>query len=160
MAIQAAIFTIGDRYVAGEVHDESGNLLNGICLKMGWEIVERRVMGDAEQDIINHLVEVADSGKVDVIFTLDGIGVMAKDRVPEAMYQICEKWVPGLAELIRIKCYENSPAVAVTRGLAGVRGKTLIVNLPKNPTAIKDGMDALKPALRATVVEQLKEPSA
>ena len=131
MAIQAAIFTIGDRYAAEGNRDESGDILNSTCMKMGWEIVERRVLGDAEQDIINHLVEVSDSGKVDMILTIDGIGVMAKDRVPEAMYQVCEKWVPGLAELIRIKCYENTPAVAVTRGLAGVRGKTLIVNLPK-----------------------------
>ena len=160
MAIQAAIFTIGDRYAAEGNRDESGDILNSTCMKMGWEIVERRVLGDAEQDIINHLVEVSDSGKVDMILTIDGIGVMAKDRVPEAMYQVCEKWVPGLAELIRIKCYENTPAVAVTRGLAGVRGKTLIVNLPKNPTAVKDAMDALKPALRQNIVDQLKGPSA
>jgi molybdopterin adenylyltransferase len=159
MAIQAAIFTIGDRYVAGGIHDESGDILNTICLKMGWEVVERHVLGDAEQDIIDRLVQLVDSGKVDVIFTLDGIGVHAKDRVPEAMYQICEKWVPGLAEIIRVKCYENSAAVAATRGLAGVRAKTLLVNLPRNPTAVKDAMDALKPVLRHGIVEQLKEPS-
>lgn len=155
MPIQAAIFTVGDRYSSGQSKDEAGDNLNASCLKMGWEIVARQAMGDSETDLAQALVATADSGTVDVIFTVDGIGVLPKDRVPEAMYQVCEKWVPGLSELIRSKAYEKTPLVALTRGVAGVRGKTLIINMPGSPTAVKDSMDVLRPVLRQAV-EQIK----
>ena len=155
MPIQAAIFTVGDRYATGQSKDEAGDNLNASCLKMGWEIVARQAMGDAEQDLVQALVATADSGTVDVIFTVDGIGVQPKDRVPEAMYQVCEKWVPGLSELIRNKAYEKTPLVALTRGVAGIRGKSLIINMPGSPTAVKDSMDVLRPVLRQAV-EQIK----
>ena len=151
MPIQAAIFTVGDRYTVGQSKDEAGDILNASCLKMGWEIVVRQAMGDAETDLVQTLVTTADSGTVDVIFTVDGIGVQTKDRVPEAMYQVCEKWVPGLSELIRNKAYEKTPLVALTRGVAGVRGKSLIINMPGSPTAVKDSMDVLRPVLRQAV---------
>ncbi len=151
MPIQAAIFTVGDRYTVGQSKDEAGDILNASCLKMGWEIVVRQAMGDAEPDLVQTLVTTADSGTVDVIFTVDGIGVQTKDRVPEAMYQVCEKWVPGLSELIRNKAYEKTPLVALTRGVAGVRGKSLIINMPGSPTAVKDSMDVLRPVLRQAV---------
>lgn len=155
MAIQAAIFTIGDRYVSGQVKDEAGDILQAICLKMGWEVVVRMALGDAEADLVGHLQQTADSGTVDVLFTLDGIGVRPTDKVPEAMYQVCEKWIPGFPELVRSKAYEKTPGVAVTRGVAGTRGKTVLVNLPGTPTAVKDSMDALKPALKVAI-EQAK----
>ena len=151
MPIQAAIFTVGDRYTVGQSKDEAGDILNASCLKMGWEIVVRQAMGDAEPDLVQTLVTTADSGTVDVIFTVDGIGVQTKDWVPEAMYQVCEKWVPGLSELIRNKAYEKTPLVALTRGVAGVRGKSLIINMPGSPTAVKDSMDVLRPVLRQAV---------
>ncbi len=159
MPIQAAIFTVGDRYSTGLSKDEAGDILNASCLKMGWEIVARQAMGDAEQDLVQALVATADSGTVDVIFTVDGIGIQVKDRVPEAMYQVCEKWVSGLSELIRSKAYEKTPLVALTRGAAGIRGKALIINMPGSPTAVKDSMDVLRPVLRQAV-EQIKGASA
>lgn len=151
MAIQAALFTVGDRYVNGQAKDEAGDNLNASCLKMGWEVVARQALGDAEADLVQALLATADSGTVDVIFTVDGIGLRPTDRVPEAMYQVCEKWIPGLPELIRGKAYEKTPAVSLTRGVAGVRGKTLIVNMPGSPTAVKDSMEILRPVLRHAV---------
>ncbi len=155
MPIQAALFTIGDRYVSGQSKDEGGDNLFAICVKMGWEVPVRLALGDAEQDVISNIQQTADSGIVDVIFTVDGIGLQPKDHVPEAMYHICERWIPGLSELIRVKAQEKTPAVILTRGVAGVRGKTLIVNLPGSPTAIRDAMDILKPVLRMAI-EQIK----
>jgi len=155
MAIQAAIFTFGDRYVSGGAKDEGGDILNASCLKMGWEVVARQVLGDDEQAVVGQLVATADSGVVDVIFTVDGIGLLAKDRVPEAMYQVCEKWIPGIPELIRSKAVEKSPLVGFTRGVAGVRGRTIILNLPGSPTSVKDSMEVLRPILRFGI-DQLK----
>jgi molybdopterin adenylyltransferase len=86
---------------------------------------------------------------------VDGIGLQAKDRVPEAMYQVCEKWIPGLSELIRNKAYEKTPLVALTRGVAGIRGKTIVINMPGSPTAIKDSMDVLRSIFRLAV-DQVK----
>jgi molybdopterin adenylyltransferase len=155
MPIQAAIITVGDRYVSGGAKDEGGDILNASCLKMGWEVVARQTLPDDEQGLVQALLAAADSGTVEVLFTVDGIGLQAKDRVPEAMYQVCEKWLPGLPELIRNKAYEKTPLVALTRGVAGVRGRTLILNLPGSPTAVKDSMDVLRPVLRHSV-EQVK----
>ncbi len=155
MAIQVALFTVGDRFVSGGAKDEAGDNLNASCLKMGWEIAARQTLGDDEQALAGHLVQTADSGTIDIIFTVDGIGVKPYERVPEAMYQVCEKWLPGLSELVRNKAYEKTPLVSLTRGVAGVRGRTLIINLPGTPTAVKDAMEVLRPVLRLAV-EQVK----
>jgi len=155
LSIQVAIFTVGDRYTSGQAKDESGDVLQATCLKMGWEVVVRLALGDAEADLVARLQETSDSGTVDIILTVDGIGVRPTDRVPEAMYQVCEKWVPGIPELMRNKAYEKTPSIALTRGVSGTRGKTLIINLPASPTAIKDSVDVLRPALRLAV-EQVK----
>lgn len=155
MPIQAAIFTVGDRYISGGAKEEGADILNASCLKMGWEVVARQALSDDEQGLVQHLLATADSGTVEVIFTVDGIGIQAKDRVPEAMYQVCEKWIPGIPELIRNKAFEKTPLVSLTRGVAGIRGKTLILNLPGSPTAIKDSMEVLRQVLRQAL-EQVK----
>ncbi|HUO58027.1 MAG TPA: molybdenum cofactor synthesis domain-containing protein [bacterium] len=155
MPIQVALFTIGEKYVSGGAKDEAGDNLNASCLKMGWEVVARQALGDDEQALASHLIQTADSGTVDIIFTVDGIGISPKDRVPEAMYQVCEKWIPGLPELIRNRAYEKTPLVALTRGVAGIRGKTLLLNMPGSPTAVKDAMEVLRPVLRLAV-DQVK----
>ena len=155
MAIQAALFTVGDRYNTEGVKDEGGDVLEAILRKMGWDLVARQVLGDSEEGLSQHLLQTADSGTVDIILTVDGIGIQSKDHVPEAMYHVCEKWIPGFPELIRARAFENTPGVGLTRGVAGIRGKTLIVNLPGTPTAIKDSMDVLKPVLRL-VIDQIK----
>jgi molybdopterin adenylyltransferase len=159
MPIQVALLTIGEKYLAAGAKDEAGDILNASCLKMGWEVVLRKALTDEEQALAALLAQTADGGSVDILFTVDGIGSQPKDRVPEAMYQVCEKWIPGLPELIRSKAHEKTPAVALTRGVAGIRGKTLIVNLPGSPTAVKDAMEVLRPVLRLAV-DQVKGPSA
>src|SRR5262249_43814412 len=125
------------------------------CRKMGWEVVVRQKLASAEADLVSFLTQTADSGTVDIIFTVDGIGIHEADRVPEAMYQVCEKWLPGLSELTRSKAFEKTPAIGLTRGVAGLRGKTILANLPGTPTAVKDAMDVLKPVLRLAV-DQIK----
>lgn len=155
MPIQVALFTVGDRYLPVDAKDDAGENLNAVCQKMGWEVVSRKALGDDEQALAGHLIEAADSGTVDIIFTVDGIGVQPKDRVPEAMYQVCEKWIPGLSELIRTKAYEKVPLAVLTRGAAGIRGKTILINLPGSPTAVKEALEVLRPLMRQAV-EQVK----
>jgi molybdopterin adenylyltransferase len=155
MAIQASILTVGDKYQAGLVNDEAGDILEATCRKMGWELVHRQMLGDDPQALAGLMLQLVDSGRVDVIFTVDGIGLQPEDRVAEAMHQVCEKWIPGLAEMIRHRAFEKSPGVALTNGMAGLRGKTLLINLPGTPTAVKDAFDILRPVLRHAV-DQVK----
>jgi len=155
MPNQAAIFTIGDEYAAGSARDEAGDALIGILTKMGWIITIRAALPDDEEQIASHIIQTVDAGNVDVVFTLDGVGLDPKDRAAEALYKVCERWLTGLPEIIRFKLYEKIPAIALYRGLAGIRGKTLMVNLPGTPVSVREAMDVLKPILRSTV-EQLK----
>jgi molybdenum cofactor synthesis domain-containing protein len=149
MPISASIVTVGDPYVSETAKDEAGDILAATCSKLGWNIVKRETMGDDEEQLVAWLAGEADSGAVDVVLTVDGIGVSARERVPEAMYRVCEKWLPGVAELIRARGYEKSPFLAMTRGVAGIRGRTILVNMPGgSPTAIKDALEVLKPILR------------
>ncbi len=156
MAIRVVVLTVGDRYLSG-ANDECGEILDTTCRKMGWELVQRHTLGDSQDEVVQYLCQVVDSGSVDLVFTVDGIGILEKDHVPEAMYQVCEKWIPGLAEIIRVKAYEKTPTNSLTRGAAGIRGKTLIINLPGTPTATKDALDVLKPVIRQAV-EQVNGP--
>jgi len=151
MPNQAAIFTIGDEYASNASRDETGDALIGILTKMDWTISLRAALPDDEDQIAHTLVQTVDAGGVDAVFTIDGVGLDLKDRGAEALYKVCERWVTGLPEIIRIKLYEKNPAIALYRGLAGIRGKTLVINLPATPGSVRDAMDVLKPILRSTV---------
>jgi len=155
MPNQAAILTVGEKYVSGQAKDESGDLLAGILNKLGWEIAQRAMVGDDDAQISGQIIQWVDTGTIDAVFTLDGVGIQPKDRASEALYQVCEKWIPGIPEYVRAKLSEKTPGVILYRGLCGVRGKTLILNLPGTPIALKDTMDVLKTTIRLTV-EQLK----
>jgi molybdopterin adenylyltransferase len=154
MPNQAAILTVGDAYASGEARDEAGDTLTGILTKMGWTIAVRAVVGDDEDQIVAQVIHNIDAG-VEVVFTVGGVGLDPRERAAEALYKVCERWVTGLPELIRFKLYDKNPAIALYRGLAGIRGKSLVVNLPATPGAVRDAMDVLKPVLRP-LVEQLK----
>ena len=152
MPFTATIVTVGDRYVSGEVKDEAGDILAATLARLGWSVSKREKMPDDEEQLVVWLANEADTGSVDVILTVDGIGVKAQERVPEAMYRVCEKWLPGVAEIIRTKTYEKTPYVIMTRGVAGMRGNTILLNLPGgSPTTIKDALEVLKPVLRQAI---------
>jgi molybdenum cofactor synthesis domain-containing protein len=155
MPNQAAILTVGDKYATGQMKDESGDALAGIINKMGWGMPARTVVSADEEQVAVQVAQLADSGQVDIIFTIDGVGILPADRTAEAMYRVCEKWISGLPELVRYKLSEKSPAMALYRGLVGIRGKTLIINLPGTPISVRDTMDVLKPFIRQ-ILEQLK----
>jgi molybdenum cofactor synthesis domain-containing protein len=154
MPNQAAILTVGDVYVAGQARDEAGDTLTGILTKMGWTIAVRLAVPDDEDQIATQVIQNIDAG-VEVIFTVGGVGLDPRDRAAEALYKVCERWVTGLPELIRFKLFDKNPGIVLYRGLAGIRGKSLVVNLPGSPGAVRDSMDVLKPVLRP-LVEQLK----
>jgi molybdenum cofactor synthesis domain-containing protein len=138
-----AILTISDAGFRGERADGSGDAIAGWVGVRGHALVTRAVVPDETLPIVQALMEWSDGGHVDVIITTGGTGLTPRDVTPEATRVVLEREAPGIAEAIRFEALGRFPRAALSRGAAGVRGQTLIVNLPGSPGGVKDGLDVL-----------------
>lgn len=150
-SIQAAVITISDKGFRGEREDASGPLLAQLATEMGAQVVETHILPDEPDQIAALLAELADSGGIDLILTTGGTGPSPRDQTPEATRRVIEREMPGLAELLRWDGYRRTPFAVFSRGLAGIRGRTLIVNLPGSPKAVREGMEVLASLLPAAI---------
>jgi molybdopterin adenylyltransferase len=142
--VKAAVLTVSDGVVAGEREDESGEVLAGLLADEGYE-VERRVVPDERDAIAEAIAELAEESLL--VLTTGGTGLAPRDVTPEATQQVLDRAAPGFAEAIRADSIQKTPHGLLSRGVAGVRGRTLIVNLAGSPGACRDGFAVLKPAL-------------
>jgi molybdopterin adenylyltransferase len=142
--VTAAVLTVSDGVVAGERRDESGDVLADLLAAEGYE-VERLVVPDERDQIEHALADLAD--RVRLVVTTGGTGVAPRDVTPEATAAVLERPVPGIAEAIRADSAARTPHALLSRGLAGVRGSALIVNLPGSPGGCRDGFAVVRPAL-------------
>lgn len=147
MRFHAAVITVSDKGYRGERQDVSGPLVVQALEAMGAVVVERLILPDEPQQIAEALKCLADSGKVDLIITTGGTGAAPRDYTPEATRQVIEREMPGLAELLRWQGYQKTPWAVLSRGIAGLRGRCLIINLAGSRHAVEDGMAILKPVL-------------
>lgn len=131
--IQVAILTISDSASAGTREDLSGPALRKRCEELGWPVLETAIAPDSETEIVRRLSEWADGGLITLILTTGGTGIGARDNTPEATRTVIERELPGIAELMRSKGLEQTPFSVLSRGIAGTRKRTLIVNLPGSP---------------------------
>ena len=143
MPIRLAILTISDAGSRGERADGSGDLIASWAKERGYTLAERALVPDETGPIAAVLAEWADGGRADVILTTGGTGLTARDVTPEATRTILAKEAPGIAEAIRMSAFPRFPRSALSRGLAGVRAKTLIVNLPGSTGGVRDGLEVL-----------------
>lgn len=143
MPLRLAILTISDAGSRGERADGSGDLIASWAKDRGYTLAERALVPDETGRIAALLAEWADGGRADVILTTGGTGLTPRDVTPEATRTILEKEAPGIAEAIRMSAYPRFPRAALSRGLAGVRAKTLIVNLPGSTGGVRDGLEVL-----------------
>ena len=141
--IQAAVLTISDSAHAGTRPDHSGPAVRERLEQLGWRVSLMEVLPDETERIAARLVSIADAGEVAAIFTTGGTGVALRDVTPEATRRVVEREIPGLPEVMRATGRRSTPLAALSRGIAGTRGKVLIVNLPGSPKAAVESLDAI-----------------
>ena len=142
--LRVAILTVSDAGSRGEREDTSGDAIARWADQHDYHVAARSLVPDETGDIVRTLVEWADNGDVDVILTTGGTGLTSRDVTPEATGAVLDRQAPGIAEALRMTAYPRLPAAALSRGLAGVRGRTLIVNLPGSPGGVSDGLTVLE----------------
>ena len=144
------IITVSDRCFKGECEDKSGPAI-AECLKELSEKNEYLLVPDEKTLIMGAITELADNRKADVIFTTGGTGFAPRDITPEATKEVIEKEVPGISEAIRVKSLEITDRAMLSRAISGIRGKTLIINLPGSPKAVRESIGVVLPILEHAV---------
>lgn len=142
--MKAAVLTVSDGVARGERQDESGAVLERLLVEEGHEVV-RRVVADERSEIAEAIEELTD--EVDLVLTTGGTGVAPRDVTPEATASVLERQVPGIAEAVRADAARRTPHGLLSRGVAGIRGRALVVNLPGSPGGCRDGFAVLREAL-------------
>jgi molybdenum cofactor synthesis domain-containing protein len=145
--VRAAVLTISSSLARGEGEDVSGRELVACCERAGLEVTHETVSDDREA-IAAALRRLADEDGVRFVFTTGGTGLTLDDVTPEATRDVLDREAPGYAESIRADSREHTPLGILTRGISGVRGRTLIVNFPGSPKAIGQSWPVVEPTLR------------
>jgi molybdenum cofactor synthesis domain-containing protein len=141
--VRLAILTVSDAGHRGERPDTSGDAIAAWARERGYTLSARDLVPDETVAIAAVLTAWADAGTADLILTTGGTGLTARDVTPEATRAVLDKEAPGIAEALRMAVYPRFPRAALSRGTAGVRGQTLIVNLPGSTGGVRDGLTVL-----------------
>lgn len=145
--IRAGIITASDRASRGEREDRSGPLLKSLLEAISIEVIAYQVLSDELEELKKVLCHVADRFACDLIFTTGGTGLGPRDNTPEATREVIEKEIPGIPQALLEAGLKKTRFAMLSRAVAGIRGKTLIINLPGNPEAVREAFKVLKPVL-------------
>ncbi len=156
MTIRFGILTLSDRSARGEREDASGPALAHLIRAENWTVAKQAILPDDEFAIRAALIAWTDSGRFDVILTTGGTGFAPRDVTPEATRAVIQREVPGLAEAMRSDSLKKTPHAMLSRAVAGIRGRTLIVNLPGSPKGAVENLQTVLPVL-AHAVQLLKD---
>jgi len=145
--VSVGILTASDKGSKGEREDLSGQVIREMVQEMGWEVKIAEIVPD-EQDIIEKkLISYADELKIDVIFTTGGTGFSPRDVTPEATLAVVERLVPGIPEAMRWESLKITPRAMLSRAAAGIRGRSIIINLPGSPKSVKENLQVVLKSL-------------
>ncbi|MCR4435335.1 MAG: molybdopterin adenylyltransferase [Clostridiales bacterium] len=154
--IKVGILTASDKGSRGERTDESGKAIMEMVGRIEGNVAAYRMVPDERDIIASALKEMADETGVDLILTTGGTGFSPRDVTPEATLDIIERQVPGIPEAMRLKSLQATPRAMLSRGVAGIRNRTLVINLPGSPKAVRESLEVVLPVLRHAI-EILKE---
>ena len=143
----AAVLTVSDRSFRGERPDEGGPLVARLLEEAGYAIASTAIVPDEQEKIEAALRELADAGDIQLLVTTGGTGFAPRDVTPEATLAVCQRMTPGIPEAMRYASMRVTSRAMLSRAQAGIRGGTLIVNLPGSPKAAKENLEAVLPAL-------------
>lgn len=144
---RVAILTASDKGAAGEREDRSGPLLRARMEQLGCRVVWYKVLPDRRELLSREMAGLCDAGTADLILTTGGTGLSPRDWTPEATLDIAQRQVPGMAEAMRASSMAITPRAMLSRGVAAIRGRTLILNLPGSPKGALENLEAVLPAL-------------
>jgi molybdenum cofactor synthesis domain-containing protein len=137
--------TISDAGARGERADTSGDAIVAWASERGYAIAARALVPDDSGEIVRHLLAWCDADSADLVLTTGGTGLSPRDNTPEATRAVLDRDADGIAERLRVACIDGFPRAALSRGVAGSRARTLIVNLPGSPGGVRDALHALVP---------------
>ncbi len=143
----AAVITVSDRSAAGEREDLSGPAAAGMLREAGYDVLETIIIPDEQEQISAQLRRLADQRQVSLVVTSGGTGFSLRDRTPEATLEVADRNAPGIAEAIRVRSLQITDRAMLSRGASVIRGRTLIVNLPGSPKAVKESLGFILGAL-------------
>jgi molybdenum cofactor synthesis domain-containing protein len=144
---RVAILTVSDKGSRGEREDLSGLAVEEAVMDMGWRIEAREIVADEIDDIAAKLEQYSDELGVDLVLTTGGTGLSPRDVTPEATRRVIQREAPGFAEAMRAASQHVTPHAMLSRATSGIRGCTLIVNLPGSPRGAKENLEVILPAL-------------
>ncbi|MFQ5427353.1 MAG: molybdenum cofactor biosynthesis protein B [Thermodesulfobacteriota bacterium] len=151
--IRAAILTISDKGSRGERDDKSGGEIAAMIADLPVEIAARDIVPDEVPVISAKLIDYVDNMAMDLVITTGGTGVTPRDVTPEATRAVLERELPGMSEAMRAESLKKTPYAMISRALCGVRGESLIINLPGSPRAVRENLAVVKPALLHTILK-------
>lgn len=140
---KVAVLTVSDKCSQGQREDKSGKIVQEVAKQLPAEIVKYEIIPDEPELIKQKLVDYCDNQKVDLVLTTGGTGFTERDRTPEATKQVIEKEVPGIPEAMRVGCLHLTKRAMLSRGISGIRAKTLIINLPGSSRGAKESLEAI-----------------
>ncbi|MCD6395594.1 MAG: MogA/MoaB family molybdenum cofactor biosynthesis protein [Planctomycetes bacterium] len=145
--IKAAVLTISDSCSAGTRQDQSGPAVKDMLISTNIDVGEILLLPDDQDQIAARLKSLCDDTDIDIIITTGGTGFGPRDVTPEATLDVCDRMAPGLMEVVRAESYKKTPKAVLSRGCAGIRNGTLIINLPGSVKAVTECMQIIGPIL-------------
>lgn len=152
------VLTLSDKGARGERVDESGRVACEMISTLG-RVTHTRILPDNLEEIVGLLIDWSDRKRLDLILTTGGTGLTERDVTPEATLRVLEREVPGMAEAMRMRSLQVTPHAMLSRAVAGLRGRTLIVNLPGSPKGVRENLEVVLPALEHALSKISGDPS-